>query len=478
MSQIDDQQYVTLHPQTAYQQQLSDDVHRLQDSPHTHSEFQALINCIQQLQKQDKDPQALWQFLDLYMRGKKQHVTAASHKTDLSKLTPLTETDLVHYRHLETQSQEKEKDLWQTCAVIKLNGGLGTSMGCEGPKSLINVYKGKSFLDIINIQHQFLNQFYQHDANLLFMNSIFTHASSEPKYKDLSYVHSFIQHQFPRIHASSWEPLHCKETLNAYYPPGHGDVYGSLEQSGHLDRLLNEGVEYVFISNSDNLAAVPDMKILAWMREEKIDFLMEVTPKTRLDVKGGALIKDKETTRLLERADVPETQLSLFEDISTFQLFNTNNIWVNLKALKKRLKTGLLLPVIHNNKTIENQPIIQLETAMGSAITVFDTATAIVVNRDRFMPIKKTSDLFLLQSDLIDINSKTGILSFNKTQLSSTLPSITFSKSLETMAGYKRYIKEIPSLMKLKSLTIKGDQILTAKTSLEGDVLLDGSVEK
>ena len=62
------------------------------------------------------------------------------------------------------------------------------------------------------------------------------------------------------------------------------------------------------------------------------------------------------------------------------------------------------LPTILNGKTVDPQDgsspkVMQLETAMGAAIELFAGASAIVVPRDRFAPVKKCSDLMLLRSD-------------------------------------------------------------------------------
>lgn len=40
------------------------------------------------------------------------------------------------------------KELLDKLIVVKLNGGLGTSMGCHGPKSVIVVRNGLTFLDL------------------------------------------------------------------------------------------------------------------------------------------------------------------------------------------------------------------------------------------------------------------------------------------------------------------------------------------
>jgi UTP--glucose-1-phosphate uridylyltransferase len=47
------------------------------------------------------------------------------------------------------------------------------------------------------------------------------------------------------------------------YPPGHGDVYQSFADSGLLDKYLDEGKEWAFISNIDNLGATVDFTILS-----------------------------------------------------------------------------------------------------------------------------------------------------------------------------------------------------------------------
>src|SRR5438105_1204399 len=70
-------------------------------------------------------------------------------------------------------------------------------------------------------------------------------------------------------------------------PPGHGDIYTALVTSGMLDALLDAGYEHAFVSNSDNLGAVLDPRILAWFAAERIPFLMEVADRTEADRKGG-----------------------------------------------------------------------------------------------------------------------------------------------------------------------------------------------
>jgi len=63
----------------------------------------------------------------------------------------------------------------------------------------------------------------------------------------------------------------------SWYPPGHGDVYESFYNSGLLEQLLNDGKEYVFISNIDNLGATVDISILACVTLACIFYLLEMS---------------------------------------------------------------------------------------------------------------------------------------------------------------------------------------------------------
>lgn len=129
-------------------------------------------------------------------------------------------------------------------------------------------------------------------------------------------------------------------SLIRWYPPGHGDFYESFQNSGLLKEFLKQGREYCFLSNIDNLGATVDLKILNKLLNEKtstgdsIEFVMEVTDKTRADVKGGTLIQYENKLRLLEIAQVPNEHLDDFKSVKTFKFFNTNNIWAKLDGMK------------------------------------------------------------------------------------------------------------------------------------------------
>lgn len=294
-------------------------------------------------------------------------------------------------------------------AVIKLNGGLGTSMGLEQAKALLPVKQGLSFLDIIARQVQ------QDGVPLLLMNSFNTETDSLAAlagYDDPSrgLPLSFLQHKAPKVAQADRSPADWPNDPELEWcPPGHGDIYTALVTSGTLEALLNAGIEYAFVSNADNLGAVINRRILGFFAESKAPFLMEVADRTSMDRKGGHLAQRPDGQLILrESAQCPAEDEAAFQDITRHTYFNTNNLWFNLPALQELLNeqdNQLYLPMIRNEKTVDprdpdSTPVYQIETAMGSAIGVFAGSKALRVPRSRFAPVKTTEDLLAVRSDL------------------------------------------------------------------------------
>jgi UTP--glucose-1-phosphate uridylyltransferase len=147
----------------------------------------------------------------------------------------------------------------------------------------------------------------------------------------------------------------------------------SYSNSGLLDQLIAAGKEYIFVSNVDNLGATVDLNIYQQMINSQAEYLMELTDKTKADVKGGTLIDYEGNLRLLEVAQVPSDHLEEFKNVNKFKIFNTNSVWMKLTAMKRVLDNDELdLEIIVNNKvTPKGEPVIQLETAIGAAIKHF-----------------------------------------------------------------------------------------------------------
>jgi len=257
-----------------------------------------------------------------------------------------------------------------------------------------------------------------------------------------------------------------------WYPPGHGDVYYSLQSSGLLQQLLDEGREYIFISNVDNLGATVDFNILNMMHEQQCEFVMEVTDKTRADVKGGTLIEYEGKAKLLEIAQVPSDKVEEFKSIKKFKIFNTNNLWVNLKAIARVLQEGSLddIDIIINPKTEKGKAILQLEIAAGAAIQYFRKARGVNVPRSRFLPVKSTSDLFIVQSNLYSLEH--GELVMNPQRAFPTVPLVKLGDNFKKVSDYMSRLKGIPDIIELDQLTVSGDVTFGSHVVLKGTVII------
>jgi len=253
-------------------------------------------------------------------------ITTRNLKVDWDKIRQPAKTLITPLSQIPNLSGDEQKVLASKLVVVKLNGGLGTSMGCVGPKSIIEVRQNQTFLDLIIKQIQTLDEDLACDVPLVLMNSFNTHDDTEKLLERYQYsgvtVKCFNQSRFPRILKDSLLPI--AETYEGdhehWYPPGHGDFYSSLYNSGLLDELLEAGKEYIFLSNVDNLAATVNFDILNHMIENDCDFLMEVTSKTLADVKGGTLIDYEGTIKLLEIAQVPSQHVQEFKSIKKFSI--------------------------------------------------------------------------------------------------------------------------------------------------------------
>ena len=340
-----------------------------------------------------------------------QFINGEKGKLSKIQITTPEPSQIINYNELSNTNKDNLKKL----AIIKLNGGLGTSMGLSKAKSLLPVKDKETFLDIISKQTLKMRKSFQIDLPLIFMNSFNTSEDTLDflkKYPDIEvpgFSLDFVQNMFPKIRKEDFKPLECSnETLN-WNPPGHGDIYNAMSETGLLKNLLDKGFEYIFVSNSDNLGAVVDTKILNKLIDEKIDFAMEVCIRTDMDKKGGHLASTNEGKLILrEVAQCPENEIEEFQNIDVYKYFNTNNLWINLRALQSKLDEyeGVLpLPLILNEKKVENIPVYQFETAMGAAILIFNKSKAICVPRNRFLPVKKNQDLLLLWSDSYELDN-------------------------------------------------------------------------
>jgi UTP--glucose-1-phosphate uridylyltransferase len=384
---------------------------------------------------------------------------------------------------------DEAREALDRAVVIKLNGGLGTSMGMTGAKSLLPVKDGLTFLDVIARQVLGLRERSGARIPLVLMNSFATRDDSLAaleRYPELAsdVPADFVQNKVPKIlddgerMPASWPADRSLE----WAPPGHGDLYTALVGSGLLQTLLDRGYRYAFVSNSDNLGAVLEPRILAWFAREEVPFCMEVADRTEADRKGGHLARRRGAGLVLrEVAQTPEEDLDAFQDIERHRFFNTNTLWFDLRVLAATLERegGVLpLPMIVNRKTVDpsdpsSPAVIQLETAMGAAIDVFDGARALRVARSRFTPVKTTNDLLVLRSDAYDLTGDARVVLAGGR---STPPLVDLdSKYFKLLRDFDaRFAAGPPSLVACDRLTVEGDVTFGRGVVVRGTVAVEG----
>lgn len=407
---------------------------------------------------------------------------------------PLTGVPSFHAVY-ETINHDKAVDAFAKTAFLKLNGGLGTSMGLDCAKSLLPVRRHKAkpmrFIDIIIGQVLTARTRLGVELPLTMMNSFRTSADTmkvmtqHRKFRQEDIPMEIIQHQEPKLVAATGEPVSYPENPELEWcPPGHGDIFATIWESGLLDKLEEHGIQYLFISNSDNLGARPSRTLAQHFENTGAPFMIEVAKRTPADRKGGHIVRDKATGRLMlrEMSQVHPDDKAAAEDISRHPYFNTNSIWVRIDALRAKLAAynGVLpLPVIRNHKTVnpsnpDSAKVIQLETAMGAAVTLFDGATCVCVDRMRFLPVKTTDDLFIMRSDRFHLTDQYEMEDGNY-----IFPDVhldpRFYRNIHDFD--ERFPYSVPSLAAAKSVTVNGDWTFGRDVSMYSDAILEDKGE-
>ncbi len=270
--------------------------------------------------------------------------------------------------------------------------------------------------------------------------------------------------------------MYKRQTLE-WCPPGHGDIYVALWTSGLLDTLLAHGYRYANLANGDNLGAAPNARLAGWFAQTGAPYAAEVCPRTSNDRKGGHLAIRRADGRLILRdsAQTTDADQRYFQDETTHPFFHANNLWLDLQQLRSTLveRHGVLgLPLIRNEKTVDPQDarspkVIQLESAMGAAIEVFDGALAIEVGRDRFLPVKTTNELLLLRSDVFELTDD-GTL-----RATSAIPTIDLASAhYKLIDDFESRVRVVPSLRRAVSLRVEGDWVFSQPSDVIGEVVL------
>lgn len=437
-------------------------------------------NGLTAAQSKMRDAGVAEQAIDVFSHYYKALEDGATGLIPEDTIEPLTEVDSIEDAEI---SEAQARDALSKTVLIKLNGGLGTSMGMDKAKSLLPVRDGKSFLDLLVDQVMAARRRYDVELPLIFMNSFRTREDTlaalaqHPGIEVDGLPLDFLQNREPKLRADDLTPVTWEADPSLEWcPPGHGDIYTALVASGVLDALIERGFRYAMTSNSDNLGAAPSARLAGWFAASGAPYAPEMCRRTPADVKGGHLAVRKSDGRIILRdtAQTPADEMHYFTDQFRHPFFHTNNLWFDLVVLRDTLveRKGILgLPLIKNVKTVDpadssSTPVLQLETAMGAAVEAFEGATAVEVPRSRFLPVKTTNDLLLLRSDTYEVDED-GLLQM--------VPESACTVSLDPAAYKKikdfeaRFPQGAPSLKDATSLTVEGDWTFGADVVAAGD---------
>mgnify|MGYP000955273631 CR=1 FL=1 len=418
--------------------------------------------------------------IDVFTHYYKELEAGATGLIPEDTIEPLTAIDSIDAVEI---SEEDAREALSRTVLIKLNGGLGTSMGMSRAKSLLPVRDGKSFLDLLVGQVESARVKYGVSLPLIFMDSFRTREDTlaalerHPGIAVDGLPLDFLQNRIPKIRQDDLEPVEWEADPSLEWcPPGHGDIYTALLASGLLDALLDKGYRYAMTANSDNLGAAPSARIAGWFAASGAPYAPEMCRRTPADVKGGHLAVRKSDGRIILRdtAQTPEDQMHYFTDQFRHPFFHTNNLWFDLKVLRDTLaeRGGILgLPLIRNTKTVDpadssSTPVIQLETSMGAAVEAFEGATAIEVPRSRFLPVKTTNDLLLVRSDVYEVDDD-GLLQMVPEQACTVNLDPRFYKRIQDFEA--RFPRGVPSIKDAQSLTVEGDWTFGADVVASGE---------
>lgn len=398
-------------------------------------------------------------------------------------ITPITQVD--DLADARFGAEEQAQALRRT-VFVKLNGGLGTSMGMDRAKSLLPVREGLCFLDIIVRQLQAVRAATGVQAPLILMNSFRTRDDSlallagHPPLNPDGIPSDFCQHREPKLLVETLEPVDWPSDPGLEWcPPGHGDIYVALQTTGILDELIARGYRYMNTSNADNLGAAPDGRLAAWFAASGAPYSPEVCLRTPADRKGGHLAVRRSDGQMILRdtAQTPDEDMRWFTDEHRHRFFHTNNLWFDLVALRDALAVrggppGL--PLIRNRKHVDpSDPsapeVFQIESALGAIVELFDGARPVLVPRERFLPVKTTDDLALLRSDVYELDADSRLR-----RTTGGIPLVRLDpEHYKRIADFEaRFPAGVPSLREASSLTVQGDWTFGSGVVVHGDAVL------
>lgn len=295
-------------------------------------------------------------------------------------------------------------------AYFTMAGGISTSMGgCS--KAILEAKENKTFLEIKLNHIRYVQKKYNCIIPFILMTneetdlSITNFLSKENRLNEINLIKIIqpVSIRFEEIN-NEIKVAKLKNGDVSYAPGGHYDAFILLNEI--KDKLKNQGIETIYVTNIDNLGATIDPLLLGIHLKEKSFFTPEIARKETND-KGGTFARISGKLKLLEGPMVPDDYKEKFNDIEVNKYFNTNLIYMNINLFDYYDEINEEIPTFINKKVIDNKNMFGFEAAIGLIFGLKNSKLLLVKREKRFLPIKFLSDLWLLRSNFMFLDKET-----------------------------------------------------------------------
>ncbi len=324
----------------------------------------------------------------------------APRPTDIIDVESLGKDDEAKYRSIGEQALRSG-----SCALVVLAGGMATRMGGV-TKALVEVFDGKTFLDLRLGEQLALEKKYGTKPPLWLMTSHATHegiAEALGDRLDGENVALFRQGLSVRLN-EQFDVFFDENQEPSIHSPGHRDLPDSLKASGLLSKFLARGGKYVLVTNLDNLGGGLDPVIIGMHLSHADPVTCEVVDKVGSD-RGGIPIKVDGQLVVLEEFRIPPSF-----DPSQVRVFSVNSFSFDAQALAELAMDWTYFEV---KKQVSGTPVIQYERLINEVSSHLSTQY-LRVPRDgvasRFMPVKDFDELAARREALMALAAERGMV--------------------------------------------------------------------